>query len=88
MYSLYLGCFKTKKRTRREYLGITLDEASREKAMRSEVNKQSWMQAGLDELSIDVLVSGIAGKQAALAMEALYNAKRMVRRMGTVRGGP
>lgn len=88
MYSLYLANFKTRRKTRREYLGITLDEADRERAMRSKRNKQPWMQAGLDELGIDVLVRTIPGKQAALAMEALYTAKRMVCSWHTVRGGP
>lgn len=89
-YSLYLACFKTTKhKTKREYVGITLDAADRERALRGNVYKQPWLGAGIEDLDMLSVLEHIPGKQAALALEALCTAQRMMsRRMGTCRGGP
>jgi len=89
-YTLYLASFKTTKfKTKREYMGITLDAADRERALRSNAYKQPWLSAGVEDMGICNILEHIPGKQAALALEALCTAERMMdRKMGLCRGGP
>jgi hypothetical protein len=89
-YALYLASFKTSTyKTKREYIGITLQAADRKRALRENAYKQPWLAAGTEDLDMRSVLEHIPGKQAALAMEALCAAQRMVdRRMGVCRGGP
>jgi predicted GIY-YIG superfamily endonuclease len=87
VYHIYEASFETKLGSKRRYIGLTTDLASRQRTLLSS-KRPVWMKAGCAKLKIWVLVQNIQTRGAALAVEALMTARRWKSTRFAVRGGP
>jgi hypothetical protein len=89
LYTVYKASFRTKRNTKRCYVGYTGDTPRREYALKKPGPYQPvWCQAVCDSLDFEELAVNIPSKTAAKALEALLAAKEIARAPLSSRGGP
>lgn len=89
VYDVYESRFRTRRGTRRVYIGSTVDSDTRESTLQIPGPKQpAFLKAGCRDFQYRVLVPNIIGKGAALATEALMAAHQWSKDPNSSRGGP
>ena len=87
MYQVYEASFETDCGTRRWYIGITTDVERRQVDLQHGGRQPAWLRAGCHAFSFRTLLGSVATNRAALALEALFTARRWKGDAQT-RGGP
>jgi hypothetical protein len=88
-YAVYRATFKTKKKTKRVYVGSSCSTTDREQSLQKPGKYQPlWLRAGCADLDIKEMVFDLGSKPVAEAIEAMVAGREIEAHPKITRGGP